>query len=311
MNFSEFPGTYVSSPESHIRINNYPNEKSGVTPIQIATFNRPEKLNAMTSQMINDLISFLSAADKDDRIKVVIITGEGKVFCAGIDLNMDTRKINTTPIREMRDPGGVLAMTMFNCSKPVIVAYNGLSVGIGMTSTLASTLRVAPKNSEFGFPFSRIGLTMESCSSFFLPRMVGYSNATYLLGTGRRFRADSPVLQGIFAELVDEPSQVLPKALEIAQDIMDNVSTVALYLNRQMMWRDPGSIEKAHLIDSPVLYDRFASKDHQEFKASFFGKRKPHFEETLAANPARTYPWWTEISTAVKGNIIGMAKPKI
>lgn len=101
---------------------------------------------------------------------------------------------------------------------------------------------------------------MESCSSFFLPRMVGYSNATYLLATGKRYPADSPVLSGIFAELCPEPKDVLPRAIELAEDIISNVSLMAVYLNRQLIWRNPGSAEKAHLVDSPLLYDMFGGK---------------------------------------------------
>lgn len=119
---------------------------------------------------------------------------------------------------------------------------------------------IASRESEFGFPFSRIGLTMESCSSFFLPRMVGYSNATYLLATGKRFPAQSTVLNGIFAELLDEAKDVMPRAIELAQDIMTNISTMALHLNRQLIWRNPDSAEGAHLVDSPLLYDMFGGK---------------------------------------------------
>lgn len=119
---------------------------------------------------------------------------------------------------------------------------------------------IAPRTAEFGFPFARIGLTMESCSSFFLPRMVGYSNATYLLATGKRYPADAPVLNGIFAELVPEPKDVLPRAVELAEDIVSNVSTMAVYLNRQLIWRNPGSAERAHLVDSPLLYDMFSGR---------------------------------------------------
>lgn len=119
---------------------------------------------------------------------------------------------------------------------------------------------IAPKNSEFGFPFSRIGLTMESASSFFLPRMVGYSNATYLLATGKRYPAHSSVLHGVFAELLPEPKDVLPRAIELAQDILTNVSTMAVHLNRQLIWRNAGSAEGAHLVDSPLLYDMFGSR---------------------------------------------------
>jgi enoyl-CoA hydratase/carnithine racemase len=101
---------------------------------------------------------------------------------------------------------------------------------------------------------------MESSSSFFLPRMVGYSNATYLLTTGARYKANSSALQGIFAELVPEPQDVLPRALEIAKDVLENVSTMAAHLNRQLIWRNPGSAESAHLVDSPLLFDMFGGK---------------------------------------------------
>lgn len=120
--------------------------------------------------------------------------------------------------------------------------------------------RIAPRGAEFGFPFSRIGITMESCSSFFLPRMVGYSNATYLLTTGKRYPADTPALQGVFAELLPEPKDVFPRAIEIAEDLIANVSLMAAYLNRQLIWRGPESAEGAHLVDSPLLFDMFGGR---------------------------------------------------
>ena len=135
------PETYVTTPSSHVRITNYPESAFGVTPIQIAALNRPEKLNAFTIGMINALARFISTIDVDDRVKVVIITGIGKAFSAGIDLNADTTRVNNAPSAEVRDPGGTLALAMYNCSKVIIVAYNGLSVGIGMTSTLAAAIR--------------------------------------------------------------------------------------------------------------------------------------------------------------------------
>lgn len=136
------PKTYVNSPDSHVRVSNYPDAISGVSAIQIVTLNRPDKLNAITSNMIQDLIVLFEAFDVDERVKVVILTGAGRAFSAGIDLTMDTSQMkNSLPPSQMRDPGGTLALAMFNCSKPVIVAYNGLSVGIGMTSTLAAGIR--------------------------------------------------------------------------------------------------------------------------------------------------------------------------
>lgn len=121
-------------------------------------------------------------------------------------------------------------------------------------------LRIAPRTAKFGFPFSRIGITMESCSSFFLPRMVGYSNATYLLTTGEKYPAESSVLHGIFAELVSEPKEALQRAIKLAENIATNVSLMAVHVNRQLIWRNPGSIEGAHLVDSPLLYDMFGGR---------------------------------------------------
>lgn len=140
-NSIKIPATYVTSPDAEIRITNHPESASGVTPIQILYLNRPTKLNAFTINMIDRLAEFFQIADKDDRVKAIILTGAGKAFSAGIDLNSDASQASKAPVRVQRDPGGTLALAMFNCSKPSIVAFNGLSVGIGMTSTLAATIR--------------------------------------------------------------------------------------------------------------------------------------------------------------------------
>ncbi|KAK5057591.1 hypothetical protein LTR84_011591 [Exophiala bonariae] len=307
----EVPKSYATPPDRPILISNHPSRAEGVTPIQVVTLNRPEKLNAFSIEMINALEDFFTTVDVDDRVKVIVLTGAGRAFSAGIDLSSDATAGKSQPTRDLRDPGGTLALAMYNSSKTIIVAYNGLSVGIGMTSTLAAAIRIASVKSEFGFPFARIGLTMESSSSFFLPRMVGYSNATYLLTTGRRFKANHSTLQGIFAELLPEPEDVLPRALEIAKDVLENVGTMAAHLNRQLIWRNPGSAEGAHLVDSPVLFDMFGSKDHLEFKKSFFEKRKANFTDVLSKDAPRTYPWWTEVSVATRPKIQDRAEPKL
>ncbi|GIZ43177.1 hypothetical protein CKM354_000641500 [Cercospora kikuchii] len=292
----QVPDSYVTPTDSHIRISNHPESANGVTPVQVIALNRPEKLGAITTEMLASLIDFFTSVNVDDRVKVVIFTGTGRVFSAGIDLKGDASTVKNIPPRIVRDPGGTLALAMYNCSKVVIVAYNGMSVGIGMTSTLAAAIRLAPAKAEFGFPFARIGLTMESCSSFFLPRMVGYSNATYLLATGKRFPADSKVLDGLFAELLPKPEDVFPRALELADDILQNVSPMAIHLNRQLIWRNGGSAEAAHLTDSPLLADMFGGNDHAAFKTAFFKKQLPNFQDSLTKNAPRIYPWWEEVS---------------
>jgi enoyl-CoA hydratase/carnithine racemase len=135
------PRSYRTPADSQVLISNYPDTAPGVTPIQVVTLNRPDRLNAFTIDMINALEEFFSIADVDDRIKVIVLTGAGRAFSAGIDLSVDATAGRSLPTRDLRDPGGTLALSMYNCSKTIIVAYNGLSVGIGMTSTLAAAIR--------------------------------------------------------------------------------------------------------------------------------------------------------------------------
>jgi enoyl-CoA hydratase/carnithine racemase len=137
----QVPDAYVTPKDSHIRISNYPEAAKGVTPIQIIALNRPDKLCAITGEMLTALIDFFTVVTVDDRVKVIIFTGTGRVFSAGIDLKSDASMVKKIPVRMVRDPGGTLALAMYNCSKTIIVAYNGMSVGIGMTSTLAAAIR--------------------------------------------------------------------------------------------------------------------------------------------------------------------------
>jgi enoyl-CoA hydratase/carnithine racemase len=137
----QVPESYVTPKENHIRISNHPEVAKGVTPIQIIALNRPDKLGAITDEMLAALIHFFATVTVDDRVKVVIFTGTGRVFSAGIDLKADASTVKNIPVRTVRDPGGTLALAMYNCSKTIIVAYNGMSVGIGMTSTLAAAIR--------------------------------------------------------------------------------------------------------------------------------------------------------------------------
>lgn len=137
----QLPDSYVTPADSHVRITNHPESATGVSQILIVTLNRPEKLNAMTGEMIDTLEAFFRLVDLDSRVKCIVVTGAGKAFSSGIDLNLDASMAKDVPVREFRDNGGSLALSMYNCSKTIIVAYNGLAVGIGMTSTLAAGIR--------------------------------------------------------------------------------------------------------------------------------------------------------------------------
>ncbi|KAK4498077.1 hypothetical protein PRZ48_010733 [Zasmidium cellare] len=244
--------------------------------------------------------------DLDERVKAIVLTGSGDFFCAGADLDIG---FNSGGERERlvdhRDSGGRLNLAIFRCRKPTIVALNGPAVGLGMTMTLAAAIRIAHASSKYGFVFARRGITMESNSSYLLPRLIGYSNAMYLLSTGDVFRGDSKYYSQLFQETVENKHEVLKRALQLASNIAENVSVTASYLNRELMWRGPPSIEETHLLDSAVLYHMFANRDCEEGVKSFFEKRKPKFEATLERDGPPFFPWWTEVDTGSRAKKAG------
>lgn len=156
--------------------------------------------------------------------------------------------------------GGRLALAIHRCRKPTIAAMQGSAVGLGMTMSLPAAIRIGCQKSKYGFVFPRRGLTMESSSSFFLPRLIGYSNALYLITTGGTFPPTSPHFGTLFQETYPDPNQVVARALELAMEVAENVSPMASYLSRELMWRNPGSAEETHLVDSAVLYHMFSGR---------------------------------------------------
>ena len=200
--------------------------------------------------------------------------------------------------------GGRVSLAVHNCRKPTIAALNGSAVGVGITMCLPMAIRLAPKTAKVGFVFARRGLVMEAASSYFLPRLVGFSKAMHLVTTGATYPAAHPLYEGLFTETLDNPEQVLPRALEIAQDVADNCSGVSWALMRDMMWRNPGSAEEAHLLDSRVIYEMFSSTDNKEGVKAFLEKRPVRFIGTLEKDAPGAYPWWTpvDVVSRVKAN---------
>ena len=155
--------------------------------------------------------------------------------------------------------GGRVALAIHNCSKPTIGALNGSAVGVGITMTLPMAIRIVSSTAKIGFVFSRRGIIMEAASSFFLPRLIGYSRALHVVTTGAVYPAASDLLNGLFSEVLPA-EKVLPRALEIAEDVAANTSVLCGKLMRDLIWRGGASAEEAHLLDSPILYDLFGSK---------------------------------------------------
>lgn len=173
------------------------------------------------------------------------------------------------------------------------------------------TIRLAPKDAKIGFVFARRGLVMEAASSYFLPRLIGFSRAMHLITTGATHPAGHKLYDGLFSEVLDRPEDVLPRALEIASEITENCSGVSWALMRDMMWRNPGTAEEAHLLDSKIIYSMFSSKDNQEGVKAFLEKRKVNFTGSMDRDAPSAYPWWTPVDVVERPKAKGQKTSKL
>ena len=267
------------------------------------TLNRPDRLNAFTDIMARELIEVFDRADEDDSVRVVVVTGAGRAFCAGADLGSggDTfdraahgRGDDPADPRN-RDGGGTVTLRIFRSLKPVIAAVNGPAVGIGATMQLAMDIRLASDTARFGFVFTRRGITPEAASSWFLPRLVGMSQALEWCFTGRVFPA-AEALKGGLIRSIHAPDDLLPAAYAIAREIADNTAPVSVAMTRQMMWRLSAARDpmEAHRVDSRAIFERGASADAAEGVTSFLEKRPAHYPCKVSADMPTFFPWWEE-----------------
>jgi len=264
------------------------------------TLNRPEKLNAFTGEMLTEMIDAFDRADADDDVRAIIVTGAGRGFCAGADLSGGSDTFNSDA-REDRedgvqpDGGGKLTLRIYELNKPIIAAINGPAVGVGITMTLAMDIRIAADIAKFGFVFARRGIVPEACSSYFLPRVVGISQALEWCFSGRVFTADEALRGGLLRSLHPK-DELLEAARGIARDIADNTSAVSVSLIRHMMWRMLGADHpiEAHKIDSRGVYYTGRSADSKEGVASFLEKRAAQFPGTVSNDMPEFFPWWEE-----------------
>lgn len=271
------------------------------------TLHRPEKLNAFTREMMREMIDALDVIDRDDAVRAVIVTGEGRAFCAGADISSGTSGFHAgqSPIRPdgtldytkegARDGGGLLTLRMFRCLKPLIAAINGPAVGVGITMTLPMDVRLASDNARMGFVFARRGIVPEAASSYFLPRVVGISRALEWCYSGRVFSAEEAKAGGLIRDIY-APDQLLPAAHALAREIADNVAPVSVALTRQMLWRGLGLDDpmEAHKLDSRAILSRQRSADATEGVQSFLEKRPPHFADKVSKDMPDYFPWWKE-----------------
>ena len=269
--------------------------------IATITLSRPEKMNAFTGVMMRELLDAFDIVDADDAVRAVIVTGEGKAFCAGADLSGGAKTFDdgdwSSPNddRIRRDGGGQVTLRIFDCKKPVIGAINGAAVGIGATMTLPMDVRLASTSARIGFVFARRGIVPEACSSWFLPRVVGISRAAEWVYTGRILGAQE-ALDGGLLRALHAPDELLPAARTLAREIADNTSGVSVALSRQMLWRMLGASHPmdAHRADSRGIQLRGRSADAHEGVTSFLEKRAAKFSDSVSRDLPDIFPDWED-----------------
>ncbi|KAJ5948383.1 Enoyl-CoA hydratase AKT3-1 [Penicillium verhagenii] len=288
----DIPTSYETLKLTHLKISHHPSGAPKATPVVTFILDRAEKHNAFTPEMAESLTQAYRIVHLDPRVKAVVLTGAGRMFCAGSDLDVGFGSGEGRAV-DFRDIGGRVALAMHRCHKPTIVALNGSAVGVGMTMTLPAAVRICHEKSKYGFVFTRRGLTIESCASYFLPRLVGFSRAMYLITTGGVYPPTSEHFGDLFTEVLPDAGKVLPRGLELAQEIAENVSPLASSMSRALMWEGPGTPEAAHLLESRVFHHMIGQRDYKEGVRSFLEKRRPRFESELLGAPY--YPWWSEV----------------
>jgi len=277
-------------------------------PVLTITLNRPDKLNAYTAQMGAELADALMAADEEDAIRAVILTGEGRGFCAGADISAGAGSFDTTSGEGAKNFGGSgnvqrraegvgFVGALFNCKKATIAAFNGPAVGVGITLALPTDIKIASTAAKFGFVFARRGLVPEAGSAWFLPQLVGLSQALRWCLSGRVFGADEALAGGLVSEVV-EPDQLLARAREIAMEIAENTAPVSIALTRQMLWRFAGADHPFDLlkVDGPFAMTLGAGGDVKEGVSAFLEKRPPNFPGKVTTDMPKGYPWWDGVA---------------
>jgi enoyl-CoA hydratase/carnithine racemase len=273
-------------------------------PLLILTLNRPDKLNAYTGAMGAEITDAFQRADADDSVRAIIVTGAGRAFCAGADVSGGAKSFDTSGshgagvFSSSGERSGRFVEAIFNCRKPSIAAINGPAVGVGITMTLPMDVRIAAKGAKIGFIFARRGLVPEAGSAWFLPRLVGLPQSLRWCLSGRIFDADEALKGGLVSETT-EPAELMERAKQIAHEMSDETSPVAIALTRQMLWRFAGAPDPFALleIDKPMSIERGAHADVREGVQSFMEKRKPSFPGKVSQDMPSQYPWWEDRST--------------
>jgi enoyl-CoA hydratase/carnithine racemase len=261
--------------------------------VLLIQLNRPDRLNAYNRALHDGLVAAYDEADADNDVRAVVVTGNGRAFCAGADLEAGGSTFDRAADPAHRDSGGVLNLRTFELTKPVIAAINGPAVGVGATMTLPMDVRLASDTAKIGFVFARRGIVADGCASWFLPRAVGIQRALEWTLTGRVFGADEALDAGL-VRAVHPADTLLDAAMELAREIAENTSAVSVALNRALMWRMLGADHpiEANQVESRALRFAGASPDAREGVESFLEKRAADYPGRVPRDLPDFYPWW-------------------
>ena len=268
--------------------------------IAVLSLNRPNKLNAFTFSMMEEMIAALDALDADDSVHALIITGKGRAFCAGADLSSGQETFNPSfddfAVQEddfRRDSGGILTLRMYQFLKPIVIACNGPAVGIGASMQLAADVRLASDQARFGFVFNNRGIVPDACSSWFLPKIIGIASALELTYSGRIIDASEALKLNLVSSIHD-PENLLDNALDFTKNMVKNSAPVSIAVTRQMLWRslEGSGPYDAHIVESKAMDSRGASEDAKEGISSFLEKRTAEFKNKVSVDMPSFFPWW-------------------
>ncbi|KAJ3762656.1 ClpP/crotonase-like domain-containing protein [Lentinula raphanica] len=266
--------------------------------VLLVTLNRPRKMNSFSEKMATDLVRVFEFGDQDDRVRAIVLSADpsAPAFCAGVSLvargsSLLGRKEDSET--EHRDPGGQVAMAIYNNRKITISAVNGNASGIGLTALQCPfDFRIIWSGSKMTIPFVRLGIAPESTSTYLLSRLIGQSRATAVLLSGAVMLPDSPMLSGLYYEVLPNRTDVLPAALKLAKNLAANASQISIAYSKGLLHHNGSSVEEQHLLESRVMKLVGASEDAAEGAKAFMQRRKPNFPDTANRNLSPWYPWW-------------------
>jgi enoyl-CoA hydratase/carnithine racemase len=275
-------------------------------PVAVITLDRPDQLNAFTPRMAAELIEAFDRSDADDSVRGVVVTGAGRAFCAGADLSTGGRTFDLSAVAERpsgsdggpsrwgtvgegdheapADLGGVVVLRIHRSLKPVIAAVNGPAVGVGLTMTLPMDVRLVVEGAKLGFVFNRRGISIDGAASWFLPRVVGISQALEWVSSGRIFGPQDALAAGLVRSVYPDRDAVVEAAVELVEEIAEHTPPVSTTVSRRLLWdaMASGGPEDAHRRESLALLRRGQSADAREGVTAFIEKRAARFPDRVS-----------------------------